>query len=411
MLRAELERRSPGRAATVLARAADWCEANGDVEAAIEYAIAAQDRGRAAGLLAEAAFPAYSGGRFTTVERWFHAVDDPELLGHHPAIAVFGTWMNTLAGRPQAAERWAQAAFRAEENGRLRNESKREGWLSLLRAVLATDGVEAMRADAERAAAGLASDGIFATGARLLLGFAHLLEGSDELADEAFAAAVDLGARAGATVGVAMALAERSLLAVRHGDLHEAEELVRRARQIVEDAGLESYGVTAIVHTAAARVALARGRRPTGREELERAARLVPRLTYAMAWAAAPTRLELAHLELAFGNAAAARALLDEIDALATHRPDLGVVGEQAAELRRQVESGRSAEDGWSAALTAAELRLLPLLATYLSFRQIGERLDISRNTVKTQAIAVYRKLGVSSRSQAISRAAELGLL
>jgi LuxR family maltose regulon positive regulatory protein len=61
--------------------------------------------------------------------------------------------------------------------------------------------------------------------------------------------------------------------------------------------------------------------------------------------------------------------------------------------------------------LTPAELRLVPLLATHMSFREIGEHLHVSRNTVKTQAIAVYRKLGVSSRSDAIERAATLGLV
>jgi LuxR family maltose regulon positive regulatory protein len=58
-----------------------------------------------------------------------------------------------------------------------------------------------------------------------------------------------------------------------------------------------------------------------------------------------------------------------------------------------------------------AELRLLPYLSTHLSFREIGERLHISRHTVKTQAISVYRKLGVSSRSEAIAKAHEIGLL
>jgi len=69
------------------------------------------------------------------------------------------------------------------------------------------------------------------------------------------------------------------------------------------------------------------------------------------------------------------------------------------------------ATDGGSSGLTPAELRLLPLLSTHLSFREIGERLFVSRNTIKTQAISVYRKLGVSSRSDAITRAAELGLV
>ena len=64
-----------------------------------------------------------------------------------------------------------------------------------------------------------------------------------------------------------------------------------------------------------------------------------------------------------------------------------------------------------ASSLTAAELRLLPLLRTHLTFREIAERLYVSRNTVKTQAISIYRKFGVSSRSEAIDRVDELGLL
>ena len=63
-----------------------------------------------------------------------------------------------------------------------------------------------------------------------------------------------------------------------------------------------------------------------------------------------------------------------------------------------------------ASSLSTAELRLLPLLPTHLSFREIGERLHVSQHTVKTQAISVYRKLGVSSRSQAITRLQESGL-
>jgi LuxR family maltose regulon positive regulatory protein len=63
------------------------------------------------------------------------------------------------------------------------------------------------------------------------------------------------------------------------------------------------------------------------------------------------------------------------------------------------------------ALLTAAELRVLGYLPTHLSFREIGARLHVSANTVKTQAHAVYRKLDAGSRSHAVSRAAELGLL
>ncbi len=64
-----------------------------------------------------------------------------------------------------------------------------------------------------------------------------------------------------------------------------------------------------------------------------------------------------------------------------------------------------------ASALTAAELRLLPLLSTHLSFPEIGAELFLSRTTIKSQANSIYRKLGASSRSQAVARSRELGLL
>jgi LuxR family transcriptional regulator, maltose regulon positive regulatory protein len=64
-----------------------------------------------------------------------------------------------------------------------------------------------------------------------------------------------------------------------------------------------------------------------------------------------------------------------------------------------------------ASSLTTAELRLLPLLPTHLTFAAIGERLYVSKHTVKTQAISIYRKLGASSRSEAVRHAQQLGLL
>jgi LuxR family maltose regulon positive regulatory protein len=62
-------------------------------------------------------------------------------------------------------------------------------------------------------------------------------------------------------------------------------------------------------------------------------------------------------------------------------------------------------------ALTAAELRIVPFLPTYLTFQQIAARLFVSRNTVKSHTAAIYRKLGVASRAEAIEQLQELGLL
>jgi LuxR family maltose regulon positive regulatory protein len=113
---------------------------------------------------------------------------------------------------------------------------------------------------------------------------------------------------------------------------------------------------------------------------------------------------------LALTDVAGARTVLREVDELLRRRPHLGMLGQQADQLRTLVDTMRADVLGASS-LTAAELRLLPLLATHLTFREIGEQLHVSSHTVKTQAMSIYRKLRVSSRSQAIQRAQQLGLL
>ena len=87
------------------------------------------------------------------------------------------------------------------------------------------------------------------------------------------------------------------------------------------------------------------------------------------------------------------------------------MIEDSISSLRQDLRFGRTVADGSTTRLTAAELRLLPLLPSYLSFREIADRLGISRNTVKTQAISVYRKLGVKSRTAVVERAQTLGLL
>jgi LuxR family transcriptional regulator, maltose regulon positive regulatory protein len=90
-------------------------------------------------------------------------------------------------------------------------------------------------------------------------------------------------------------------------------------------------------------------------------------------------------------------------------RPDLGILPTEINELWSKLDLSRGGAVG-VASLTTAELRLLPLLPTHLTFREIAQRLYVSQHTVKTQALSVYRKLGVASRSQAVQRLQQLGL-
>jgi LuxR family transcriptional regulator, maltose regulon positive regulatory protein len=120
--------------------------------------------------------------------------------------------------------------------------------------------------------------------------------------------------------------------------------------------------------------------------------------------------LELARAYIALGDPDGAHAVLRQVDDIFQQRPNLGVLPAQADALRTQLTTMRRTGLGVTS-LSAAELRLLPLLPSYLSFREIGERLFVSQNTVKTQAISIYRKLGVSSRGDAVDLAQQLGLL
>lgn len=280
----------------------------------------------------------------------------------------------------------------------------------MTRALLCRDGVERMGADARIALEGLAPASTWRGTALLLEGIALLLEGEVERADPVLARAVELATDAAALPAAATALAERSLVAIQHRDWHRAEALAERALRISREGSLDDYLHTALVHVVAARTALHRGDGPRAREHLAQAARLRPLLTYAIPTVAVQTLLELVRAYLALDDAAGARAVLRDARDILQLRPDLGILPEQAEKLRAKLATISGATVGASS-LTTAELRLLPLLVTHLSFPEIGERLYISRHTVKTQAISVYRKLGASSRSQAIDRASELGLL
>ena len=141
------------------------------------------------------------------------------------------------------------------------------------------------------------------------------------------------------------------------------------------------------------------------------AQRLRPAIRRRCRGSAVQTTLELAYAHLALADADGARTLCLEADDLLHRRPDLGALVARNVAAAGGARGVLGAASGWASTLTTAELRLLPLLTTHLTFREIAERLFVSRNTVKTQAISVYRKLDATSRSEAIERAIELGLV
>ena len=114
---------------------------------------------------------------------------------------------------------------------------------------------------------------------------------------------------------------------------------------------------------------------------------------------------------MARAEPATARHLLREIDDILLHRPDLGALVDEVSEFRENVTSSAQSGATGGSPLTPAELRLLPYLQTHLTIGEIGERLFVSRNTVSSEVASIYRKLGVSSRNDAVQQATAIGLL
>lgn len=412
LLGRELAENEPELRAVLHRRAADWFESRGDPESALRHAEGAGDVDRQARVVAAIALPAYSRGRLGDVERWLGAFDDQTRLERYPAVAVIGCWIHALRGRPAAAERWLAAAERGTlVESTVDGEASAGASIALLQAALCRDGVERMYSDIERALTGLPPSSHWRPAALLLLGAALVLRRNDALADAIFAEAEESAERLGATDIQISAISQRSLLASAH-DEHAAAELHSlRGRVLADEAQLDGYATNALELVASARTSLRTNGWDQARSSLTIAKGLTPLLTDALPWLAVQTRVELSRAHLALRDAEAARALLSEALDILRRRPGLGVLSEQVSELRTEVDALCAAAERNGSGLTRAELRLLPLLATHLSFREIGTRLHVSRNTVKTQAISVYRKLGVSSRSDAIDQAVRLGLV
>jgi LuxR family maltose regulon positive regulatory protein len=375
MLLAELRRREPGLIPVLQQLAAEWHERNGRPAEALEYSMAAGDADGAARLVAKIAVPVYRQGRVTTVSRWFGWLEGRGGIEGHPMAAVLASLFSALMGRPADAERWADAVDHWQyEDPAGADDPSAEAWAALLRAILCRRGAERMRADADEAVRRFAA-GRFVTPAPLLLqGIARVLCGDLDGGDVSLEDAVSVGQVTGAPDDLAVALCERALLAMTRSDWDRADL-------------------------------------PAARQHLIAAQHLRPLLTHALPYLAVQARIELARVHLALADLAAARMLMREVDELLRRRSGLGTLVGEAGALRAQLASERGSSIPGASALTAAELRLLPLLSTHLSFPEIAGELFLSRNTVKSQVNAIYRKLGVCSRSQAVSRSVELGLL
>jgi LuxR family maltose regulon positive regulatory protein len=409
LLRSELEHREPDAVAGLHRSAAAWCEANGRPEAALGHFQAAGDGDDVARLVLDLAQPTWASGRVDTVKRWMDWFEERRLVSRYPEVAIHGALIHALLGHTAEADRWVAAAEAAPRAGTLSDGSTTESLYAYLSALLARDGVAQMRADARLAWDGLDLRSPYRATMLFTEGLSHLLEGDADRAGEILAAAVDAAQSAGAAPLCAVVLTERAMIAADQRRWDDVESHTGEALAIMAEGGFDDYWTSALVYAWAARDALRRGAVGEARACLDKSVRLRPLLTYILPVLSMQALLELARVYIALTDTGGARAVLRQAADITQRRPQLGRLADDAARLRLQLDEMAGQAIGASS-LSTAELRLLPFLPTHLTFPEIGERLYVSRHTVKSQVMSIYRKLGVSSRTEAIERMELLGL-
>jgi LuxR family transcriptional regulator, maltose regulon positive regulatory protein len=409
LLRNELTRSEPDAAAELNRRAMAWCIAHDLPEAALNYGHAAGETDAVAGLVDQLALPTHYDGRMETLEGWLRWFSEDDLR-RYPALAVVGGWLRALTGRAAEAETWLALAEGSTSTIALSDGSATiDPWVAILRAGMMPDGPDRAVADGELAVAELAPGSAWRPAALVILGSARLVLGTFESAIADLTAATEGGRDASQPATTAHG--QLALLAIRRGAWNEAGQHALAGQALVKDVGLRDYSSSAFLHVATARVALHEGRQADARAALTSAHRLRPMLDYGIPWLTMQVGIELAHAHLALAEPGPARMVLGEAEQVLDVRPQMGILVDDAREVHDLVAASSGSDGAWAMSLTGAELRLLPYLATHLVFPEIASRLFISRNTVKTQAVSIYRKLGVSSRSQAVERAVDVGLL
>jgi LuxR family maltose regulon positive regulatory protein len=279
-----------------------------------------------------------------------------------------------------------------------------------MRAAIARDGMARVRDDAARAR-DLATDGSpwLALACHLEGTACHLL-GEREPAEALLRDGVRRGLVAAPCVS-ALCFAQLALLALEAGDRHGSDELASRARMQVERLRVGDEPSMSLVLAVSALIKSRLGQVETAKADAEAATRLADGLADVAPWYRAETDIVLARALVALADVATARALLDDAAGVLRDAPDAALLMAWLDEARDEADACSASVTSTLGSLTIAELRILRMLPTHLSFREMGSQLYVSPNTVKTQAQAVYRKLDASSRSEAVARARDLGLL
>ncbi len=407
MLRAELGRTDPGAEAGIHRRASEWYRENGQVDESVDHAIATGDASFAGARIWSVSATYVAQGRRATLAAWAASFSGDEIASI-PWLSMIVAIGALTDGDGEAMQAWVESArARMDGSGEFADGSLaataevfalvREGELGLIEIAARYD--ELFAEFPERSP--WRSFCRFTAGTMLHLVGQH--------ADARLR--LEEGVRVGAAVAPAVQTvchAQLCLLAIDQGRVSDAEAQAREGLSRIELFGLEDYAASAMPYGVAALVRALRGD-PAAMHPLSVAEQLIDTNPTINTWYGAQARATVARARLAVGDLDVARRRLAEAQASCDQVPEAVVLQDWIGEAREVLDSGSALDERWP--LTPAELRLLHRLPTHLTFPEIADQLIVSTNTVKTQARSIYRKLGVSSRSEAVACAQTAGLI
>lgn len=408
--RSELEITHPEMVAVLHSRAASWFSAEGNVDEAVRHSIAGGDLQTASVLVQENWLEYVDAGRIATVVGWAKSIRPPR-DNTNPAASVMAAWMAALAGDEMTLAELLSAMETFGDHGPLPDGSRSvNSAIAMIQGLFGYGGPIEMMRGAERAVSlEVDPSSPFYAVARVSLGHAAYVAGDLDRAVHAISSAQHNGRSP--VIVHAFGLATESLAEDERGNLQRSQDCAELAVDLLSAHKLRATPQASLAYTALGRTYAAAGRHEQALETLEQARVLRRMTTSRNPWATMHHLVVHARVAAEAGRIDLAREMLTELDVRVARFTDgMAAMHARVGNIRRLV---------WPSAappvpgdpLTGRELDILRLLRGTMSLHEIADELYLSFNTVKTHARAVYRKLGVHTRAEAVDIGRQQGLL
>jgi LuxR family maltose regulon positive regulatory protein len=410
LLRHELARTEPGLVPELHRRASAWFRDNASASEAIRHSTAAGDVREASGLIRQHWYDYLQRGRIETVAGWLAALGD-DAIARDAGLCLTKAWIAVNTGQLKEVAEWIEAAERAHGSNGGGDGAMIESGVAALREIYrymdgdVDEAVEAGRRSVQRGETPWRPVGC------PVLGIALFWSGQASEAASELEESVETARSAGNHLAVIHASGGLAAMHAEQGDMVGAGRVATDALELAEKRSLTDHWATTMARVARARALEQEGRLSEAGDSIERGVELSRRGVAAVEIAyALLSKAEALQLQ---GDRDGATEVLREARRAVDDCPEPGILTEMLARTERRLHRAPGRRDGDGAAdeLTERELAVLRLLPSELSQREIADALYVSINTVKTHTRGIYRKLGVDTRDDAVSRARELGVV